>query len=268
MKLLNKQKYFYIDRPISILYIYVHMDFLENLKYARKKAGFTQSQVEELLNIRKLSMKDYETGRLKIPVELALKIANLYKTDLNSLFGKYESIAHSLDLGSINGLWDQKFSNIILLDPIIKAHLENYKEKQLELSLLDIILINFSKSNKKKYAIESAKFMNSLIGIDAKILPSEISLRDSLLNHFDCAKEISKIKIYLEEPYFPDQLHESLYPLPAKHFLLWLLFFLAYFDKEVDFREEKYLEKCAEKLKVTKSNFSFIKDFFQSKELS
>jgi len=240
--------------------------FLLNLKTARKNSGLTQKQVEEKLNLRSLTLKDYETGRLKIPVETALELCDLYNTDLNSLFGKYSSIKHAIDLGSIHGLWDKKFSNVILLDPIIKAHIENYKEQYIKSSILDIILIEYSTIAKKEYILELTKFMNSLIGIDGKVLPSEVSLRNSMLEHFDCMNKLKKAAQYIDHPYYPEQLVKSLYPLPAKHFIIWILFFLAHFDRSVDYRELEYIEKVAENIKVTKSNFDYISQFFYSRE--
>ncbi len=243
-------------------------NFLLNLKLARKKAGFTQEQVESTLNLRSLTIKDYETGRLKIPVETAMKLADLYRTDLNSLFGKYESIRHAVDLSSIHGLWDKKFSNIVLLDPIIKAHVENYRAEYINHSLLDVLLIEFNDKEKKSYVLEITKFMNSLIGIDGKVLPSEISLRNSLLDHFDCMNQVAKTKEFINSPYYPKDLPKVLYHLPSKHFILWLLFFLAHFDKEVHYREEEYLKVSAENLRITKSNYNFISQFFISGEFN
>ncbi len=240
--------------------------FLQNLKLARKNSGLTQKQVEEKLKLRSLTLKDYETGRLKIPVETALKLCDIYNTDLNTLFGKYSSIKHAIDLGSIHGLWDKKFSNVVLLDPIIKAHVENYKDQYINHSILDIVLIELSLSAKKEYILEITKFMNSLIGIDGKVLPSEISLRNSLLEHFDCMNKLKKTTQYIDSPYYPKELVKSLYPLPGKHFIIWLLFFLAHFDKDVDYRELEYIERLAELIKVTKSNFDYISQFFYSEE--
>ncbi len=249
------------------MYKYVQVqNFLKNLKLARKNAGFTQKQVEENLQLRSLALKDYETGRLKIPVETAILLCELYNTDLNTLFGKYSSIKHAIDLGSIHGLWDKKFSNVVLLDPIIKAHVENYKDQYINNSILEIILIELSSSTKKEYILEITKFMNSLIGIDGKVLPSEVSLRNNLLEHFNCMNKLKKTIQYIDYPYYPEQLPKSLYSLPAKHFIIWLLFFLAHFDKDVDYRELEYIEKLAEYIKVTKSNFDYISQFFYSEE--
>jgi len=53
----------------------------------RKKAGFTQKQVEKILNLRTASILEYEKGKLRIPSEILLKLANLYSCTLEDLLG-------------------------------------------------------------------------------------------------------------------------------------------------------------------------------------
>ena len=54
---------------------------------ARKRSGYSQKQVEAILGLRNLQIFDYESMRLKLPVEVAVDMANLYGCSLEELLG-------------------------------------------------------------------------------------------------------------------------------------------------------------------------------------
>ena len=59
--------------------------FKKSLVQARKR--FTQRQVEESVRLRKLTLYDYESGRLRPPYDVLVKLANLYQSPLEELLG-------------------------------------------------------------------------------------------------------------------------------------------------------------------------------------
>lgn len=58
------------------------------LKKARKDAGYTQAQLAELADTDQESLSRYETGRVGLGIEVAIRIASVLKTDPLYLMGK------------------------------------------------------------------------------------------------------------------------------------------------------------------------------------
>jgi len=61
-------------------------EHLKALKEMRHSRGLTQKEVETRLNLRKMAIFDYENGRIKLPIEIAVMLCNLYKCDLSTLY--------------------------------------------------------------------------------------------------------------------------------------------------------------------------------------
>jgi uncharacterized tellurite resistance protein B-like protein len=66
----------------------------------------------------------------------------------------------------------------------------------------------------------------------------------------------------VNEEYSPSSVPKSLEGIEIRHFVIWLLFFFAHADESLSHQEITYIEKCAECLKVNKSNFLYIKKKF------
>lgn len=65
--------------------------FADRLKKARKKAGFSQEKVAEILNISQSNISKYENGSLEPSLNTIYKFIDLYKIKADYLFGKNES---------------------------------------------------------------------------------------------------------------------------------------------------------------------------------
>ncbi|HEY8935759.1 MAG TPA: LexA family transcriptional regulator [Cyclobacteriaceae bacterium] len=65
-----------------------------NLKYLREQARFTQQDLADKLSVSRVLVTGYEQGRIMPPVPVAIKIADLFKVDLDNL------IRHDLRKGA------------------------------------------------------------------------------------------------------------------------------------------------------------------------
>ncbi len=64
------------------------MKFAIILKELRKKSGYTQEQLSKMLNISKSTVSMYENGERTPPPDMLEKIADIFKIDINVLFGR------------------------------------------------------------------------------------------------------------------------------------------------------------------------------------
>jgi transcriptional regulator with XRE-family HTH domain len=58
------------------------------LAIARKRAGLSQAQVAEKLNLPRPSISEIEAGRRRVAVDELISFADLYQVDMNWLSGK------------------------------------------------------------------------------------------------------------------------------------------------------------------------------------
>ena len=63
--------------------------FRQRLREERKKAGYTQEEMGQLLNITQSAYALYETGKTQPSLETATKIADILKISLDYLVGRY-----------------------------------------------------------------------------------------------------------------------------------------------------------------------------------
>lgn len=63
--------------------------FRQRLREERKKAGYTQEEMGQLLNITQSAYAQYETGKTQPSLETATKIADILKISLDYLVGRY-----------------------------------------------------------------------------------------------------------------------------------------------------------------------------------
>ena len=64
---------------------------MNNLKLYRKKAQKTQKEIADYLGIVQQAYNHYETGRRNIPIENAIKLADLYNVSVDDLLGRTEA---------------------------------------------------------------------------------------------------------------------------------------------------------------------------------
>ena len=66
---------------------YEIMEF-ENIRSLRVDNGYTQKQIGEYLGISQNTYSQYEIGVLKYPVDVLIKLADLYNVSLDYLVGR------------------------------------------------------------------------------------------------------------------------------------------------------------------------------------
>lgn len=62
----------------------------ENIRNLRIDNGLTQRKVADYLNIRQNTYCQYETGVLNYPIEVLMKLADLYNVSVDYLLGRTE----------------------------------------------------------------------------------------------------------------------------------------------------------------------------------
>jgi transcriptional regulator with XRE-family HTH domain len=60
----------------------------ETIRNLRIDHGFTQAQVAAYLSVRQNTYSQYEIGRLNYPVEVLMKLADLYGVSVDYLLGR------------------------------------------------------------------------------------------------------------------------------------------------------------------------------------
>lgn len=64
-------------------------EIAKNILFYRKKYGYTQSQLGELLGVRNTSVSNWETGDNSIDIETLLKLCKIFNVELNDMYGQY-----------------------------------------------------------------------------------------------------------------------------------------------------------------------------------
>lgn len=60
----------------------------QRIRDLREDADWTQSQVARRLGVAQTTYSDYERAKLNIPVEILIRLADLYHTSLDYLVGR------------------------------------------------------------------------------------------------------------------------------------------------------------------------------------
>lgn len=248
-----------------------------NLTRFRKLRGYTQKQVEEKLSLRALTIYDYESGRLKLPVDLAVKLANLYQCSMGELLGvqakssnKNETDQIIAQIQSEQGQLEElgviknrnfHLAQLILNDPIILADIGKMKI-DIPRPAFNLITESLSAIQKKNFLIEFLKYLNSMIGIDGRLAPEELMLREALISHVTIPlneSEKNSIRKAITKPYFGSFFKKGVSKKSLKHFIVWTLFYMGLSDGELGHKEEQYLAKVAKHIGVARENFLEIK---------
>ncbi len=238
----------------------------QNLKHARTQAGFTQKEVEAKLGLRELSMKDYETGRIKLPAEMAKTFADLFNVSVSVLLtGDDKSQGNSgqaRNLGQLGLLFHRGDLGSLYLDPVIRAGIEEHSDKALTHSIFELLTIDFTEPQKIKLMTEILKTLGSLMAVDDKISEEELSFLKGLINDMGLEPQGKSITRAITNQHLP-QTEAFRHSSGLKHFLLWMMFLLSKSDGKITHQEVSFIENCAEILKVNRTNFMTIKNYFK-----
>lgn len=237
---------------------------LSHLKSAREQAGLSQKDVEGLLGMRRLTMRDYEVGRLKLPVMVAMDLAKLYQVSLEELVGlaKDKNKNEDKTIELFKSLFNGKNFSAIMFDPILSAYLEEHQDLIFKKSLFELVTIKLSQTKRKKLITTISRFLFSLASSDGKVTAEEIACIRFLLESFGIANKYKEISVKITEPFLPQEFESHFDSIEVRHFIIWLLFLFSHADGSLNYEELNYIEKCAEVLKVTRNNFIFIKRKF------
>lgn len=236
-----------------------------NLKNARIQAGFTQKEVEARLGLRDLSMKDYETGRIKLPAEMAKTFADLFNVSVSYLLTGNESAgstSQAKKLGQLGQLFHRGDLGTIYLDPVIRAQIEEHSDKVLTHSIFELLTVDFTEAQKTKVVTEILKTLGSLMASDDKISEEELGFLKDLILNLGLELQSKSITRSIANPHLP-QVEAFRHNSGLKHFLVWLMYLLSKSDGKITHQETEFIEKCAELLKVNRSNYVTIKNYFK-----
>ena len=64
------------------------MQYIQIIINERKKQGYTQQQIAEILNTTQQQINKYERGMQEIPVRRLIQLADLYNVSLDYLTGR------------------------------------------------------------------------------------------------------------------------------------------------------------------------------------
>lgn len=251
-------------------YMYMNNDYRDKLKQSRERAGLTQKEVESELRLRSLSMRDYEMGRLKLPVHVAIDLARLYQVTMDELLGVERKGSNPIKRKSLINFRSLFLGNgfgVMFLDPVLRAFLEDRQERYLDHSLFELMTESFSEKEKKELVNEIGRILFSLASTDGKISNDEVECIRVLLDAFGLANKYREIVSESNSLYLSESSPRAMERIEIRHFTIWVLFFFAYSDHNVCYEEVEYIEKIAERLRVNKSNFLFIKEKFVAEEV-
>lgn len=117
-------------------------EIAKNILYFRKKYGYTQKQLAELIGVKNTSVSNWETGDNSIDIETLIKLCSIFNISLSDIYGSYGKKEEYSE--------EEK--------KIIQAFREtNEGTKNAILKLLDLESEN-SLSNDMKETIEKANF--------------------------------------------------------------------------------------------------------------
>jgi len=244
---------------------------LNNLKLAREQAGLTQKQVEEKLGLRRLQIRDYETGRLKLPVPVAMTLANLYGVSMDRLVGFGSAAAPSWQkcraLSNFNSIFSGHSFSMMFLDPVLRGFLEEKKELLIRESFFEVLTDSFSQKQKKSFVEELGQILFLLACADGKIDNAEVECIQSLLQEFDLSGKYNKFIKKNATAWLKENKLDIFSDVGIKHFVIWLCFLFSMADGEISHEEFIFIEQLAKKLKMNRKNFLVIQKQFVEEEL-
>ena len=120
---------------------------------------------------------------------------------------------------------------------------------------------DLTERQRRNYLIEFLKCINSLMGRDNKVSEVErvLGFTPRWTRDQTHRKEES-IRRAITKTYFGKSVKDY-FPRPSlKHFLIWSLYLMAYSDRYLDHREDDYIQKVGEHIKMREKDVAFIKN--------
>ena len=61
--------------------------YLERIKGLREDNDLNQTQISKIINVAQTTYSDYEKGKIRIPIDIIIKLAEFYDVDMNYITG-------------------------------------------------------------------------------------------------------------------------------------------------------------------------------------
>lgn len=63
------------------------MDYTEQIRSLREDNDLNQTAIARIINVAQTTYSDYETGKVRIPIECLINLAKYYDVDMNYITG-------------------------------------------------------------------------------------------------------------------------------------------------------------------------------------
>ena len=63
------------------------MNYTERIRNLREDSNLNQTQVAKILNVAQTTYSDYETQKVRMPIDLIIVLAKYYNVDMNYIAG-------------------------------------------------------------------------------------------------------------------------------------------------------------------------------------
>ena len=67
------------------------MNYIDRIKNLREDNDFSQTYIAKILHVAQTTYSDYESGKVRLPVESLIRLAQLYDVDMNYICGISDS---------------------------------------------------------------------------------------------------------------------------------------------------------------------------------
>ena len=64
------------------------MKLKENLKFLRRNAGYTQTELAKKMHLRQYNISDYEIGRIEPNIQTLIKFADIFNVSVDFIIGR------------------------------------------------------------------------------------------------------------------------------------------------------------------------------------
>ena len=160
------------------------MTFVEKLVYLRERRGMSQEELAEKLDVTRQTISNWENDKVKIDVDKAIEICQLFDVDLNSLFLSSDTSQLIQPKSAENNGELRPSKKLILLTVISCVMLL----VTVALLILSAILLSQSFNNRLEPSITST-FTNR-DGFIALLVGSSISAAVSAILLIFCCKQL------------------------------------------------------------------------------
>ena len=63
------------------------MNYMERIRNLREDNDYNQTQIGKEINVAQTSYSDYENGKIRMPIDVMIKLAKFYDVDMNYICG-------------------------------------------------------------------------------------------------------------------------------------------------------------------------------------